>query len=151
MGKGDSLACRLIYTSISQTTCRNAPAHTLHTALQVGAVRFHNFTLADNGALFVAAGSAFPAGVDPTTVPQPSVGQYESQPKDNAAAFELAWVVDDRARDVTDMQVMAGLQNSTLIAYTAKGQVGAASEAVREGKERQGRPRCCKCVRGGRR
>lgn len=87
-------------------------------------MRFHNFTLADNGALFVAAGSAFPVGVDPTTVLQPSVGQYESQPKDYAAAFELAWVVDDRARDVTDMQVMAGLQNSTLIAYTAQGQVG---------------------------
>ncbi|KAJ9512732.1 hypothetical protein QJQ45_019041, partial [Haematococcus lacustris] len=72
---------------------------------QLGAVRFANMTLADNGA---------------------GPRQHVTNGKDNGANWELTWVVDDRSRYETRVEDMAGLFDSLVVARTVEGQRGTA-------------------------
>lgn len=74
-------------------------------ATQVGLLIMRNFTMADNGA---------------------GPKAHIVNGKDNGGAYEISWIVDNRSREQTPLEMMAGLQNSMLIARTAEGQVGSA-------------------------
>lgn len=72
---------------------------------QVGMVRMVNLTLADNGG---------------------GERQHVINGKDNGAAAELTWVVDDRSGENTPIDEMAGFEDCLFIAKTQEGQLGTA-------------------------